>query len=154
RRVAYHAWMPRKEELSSILARRYIAATMDIPVEAIEIWDCQGRQGVYDLRYEHQSRLIAVEAKLVIDADLERLIRRINRAGCTPERSLSRRWTVVLRRGADVREAHTRLPAMLKQMEERGWHDRRTYSRARQAGLADELDRLGVTSMWTASPRP
>ena len=145
--------MPYGEDLSATLARTCIAATLEIPVEEIETWDCQGRQGVHDLRFEYQNRLIAVEAKLVIHEELERMIHRIKRAGYTPDLGLSRRWTVLLRHGADIREARTGLPAVLTQMEEHGWTDRLGYSRARLAGLADELDRLGVTNTWSGPPR-
>jgi hypothetical protein len=92
-------------DLSATLARGYLAATLGLSIEALEVWDCQGRQGVCGLRHEHRNRLVAVGAKLVIDEDLERMVRRINRVRYTPDPRLGRRWTVVLRHGADVRRA-------------------------------------------------
>jgi hypothetical protein len=58
--------MPRQDP-SAALARRYIAATLGIAEDEVEQWDAGGRQGAYDLRYEHHGRAVAVEAKSVVD---------------------------------------------------------------------------------------
>jgi hypothetical protein len=55
-----------REDWAAELARQYIEATLNVPVET---WDRDARQGAHDLRYDHGGRSTAVEVKLVVDAD-------------------------------------------------------------------------------------
>jgi hypothetical protein len=134
--------VPPREDPSAALAARYIAATLGVQVD---VWDTCGRQGAYDLRYEQQGRVVAVEAKSVVDYDFRLMGARIARSPYVPCQRLGRLWVVDLRHGGDVRLARDGLPDVLEQLEARGWHDQHAYRLARWAGLADELDRLAVT---------
>jgi hypothetical protein len=147
----YDARMPRQDP-SAALARRYIAATLGLREDVVEPWDTGGRQGAYDLRYKHHGRVVAVEAKGVVDYDFRLMGARIGRSPYTPEPRLDRLWIVDLRHGADVQAARRGLPDILAHLEARGWNDQLAYRAARWAGLADDLDRLGVTGMWSQPP--
>jgi len=143
--------MPRQDP-SAELARRYIAATLGIPEDEVEQWDTGGRQGAYDLRYKHHGRAVAVEAKSVVDYDFRLMGARIGRSPYTAEPRLDRLWIVDLRHGAEVQAARSGLPDILAQVEARGWYDQLAYRAARWAGLAEDLDRLDVTGMWSQPP--
>jgi hypothetical protein len=82
---------------------------------------------VYDLRYEHQGRAVAVEAKSVVDYDFRLMGARIARAPYVACQRLGRLWAVDLRHGADVRLARDGLPDVLEQLETHGWHDHHAY---------------------------
>ena len=107
---------------------------------------------MYDLRYGYQGRVVAVEARSVVDYDVRLMGARIARAPYVASQRLGRLWVVDLRHGADVRLARDGLPDVLEQLETRGWHDRHAYRLARWAGLGDELDRLAVTGLWSQPP--
>ena len=63
-----------REDWAAERARQYIEATLNVPVET---WDRYARQGAHDLRFDHEGRSIAVEVKLVVDADYRALEKRI-----------------------------------------------------------------------------
>jgi hypothetical protein len=150
---AYDWYVSLRGDLSATVARGCIAETWGLPIESVEVWDRLPRQGVYDLRCVHLNRVIAVEAKLVMDEDLERMLRRIERLGFRPDLRLARRWTVVLRHGTDVRAAIAELPDVLARMEAHGWVDRLGYGQARRAGFADDFDSRGITGTWSTPTR-
>jgi hypothetical protein len=55
-----------REDWAAELACQYIEATLNVPVET---WDRYARQEAHDLQFDHEGRSIAVEVKLVVDAD-------------------------------------------------------------------------------------
>jgi hypothetical protein len=138
-------------DLSADLAQRYIAATLGVQVDP---WDCDGRQGVYDLRYyDRTGRLVAVEAKSVLDEALQVMTARIGRTRYVEVPSLQRRWRVNLDHAADVRLAKNAMPALLEQLEQRGWHDRLAWRRARfDKQLREEIGRLSVSGLLSLEP--
>ena len=103
------------EDWAAEVARKYIEATLNVPVET---WDRDGRQGAHDLRYKIGDRSIAVEVKLVVDDKYRALERRISDTGYVCDNRLTRMWDVRLRWGARfnrvLREVVTSLSASSK----------------------------------------
>jgi hypothetical protein len=139
-----------REDWAAELARQYIEATLKVPVET---WDRDARQGAHDLRYDHEGRSIAVEVKLVVDADYRALAQRIARTGYVRDSRLTRMWSLRLKHGARVDQALRNVPDLLIHLEQRGWLDRRLWLlRNRDPVTAASLDRVGVTSLWSQRP--
>ena len=69
------------------LARQYIEATLNVPVET---WDRGGRQGAHDLRYDHEGRSTAVEVKRIVDSDYRAMEDRIAKTGYVRDNRLTR----------------------------------------------------------------
>jgi hypothetical protein len=132
------------------LARQYIEATLRVPVET---WDRDARQGAHDLRYDHEGRSIAVEVKLVVDADYRALEKRIAKTGYMRDSRLTRMWDLRLKHRARVDQALRDVPDLLMHLEQRGWQDRRLWDlRKSDPVTAASLERLGVTSLWSQRP--
>lgn len=133
------------------LAAEYITATLGVGVKR---WDQCGRQGAHDLRYEQAGRSVAVEVKEVVDEDLRQMDRAIEEAGYVVDSLLTRLWVVHLRHGAHIGRARAGLPALLAQLEQRGWTDRLAWRQARSGGLGDLLDELRINGLWSQEPTP
>jgi hypothetical protein len=111
----------RREDWAAGLARQYIEATLNVPVET---WDRDARQGAHDLRYDHEGRSTAVEVKLVVDADYRAMAQRISKTGYVRDSRLTRMWDLRLKHRARVDQALRDVPDLLMLLEERGWQDR------------------------------
>jgi hypothetical protein len=139
-----------REDRAAGLARQYIEATLNVPVET---WDRDGRQGAHDLRYDHEGRSTAVEVKLVVDADYRVMAQRIAKTGYVPDSRLTRMWDLRLKHRARVDQALRDVPDLLMHLEQRGWLDRPLWVlRKSDPVTAARLDRLGVTSLWSQRP--
>jgi hypothetical protein len=110
-----------REDWAAELARQYIEATLNVPVET---WDGDARQGAYDLRYDYEGESTAVEVKLVVDADYRALAKRIAKTGYVRDSGLSRMWDLRLKHRARVDQALRDMPDLLMHLEQRGWLDR------------------------------
>jgi hypothetical protein len=127
--------------LGAELARQYIQATLDVPVES---WDRCARQGAHDLRYDHEDRSTAVEVKRVVDADYRALEKRIARTAYVRDGRLTRMWDLRLKHGTRVDQALRDVPDLLMRLEQRGWLDRRlSLLRKCDPVTAASPDRLG-----------
>jgi len=130
-----------REDWAAELARQYIEATLNVPVET---WDRNARQGAHDLRYDHEGRSAAVEVKLIVNPDYRALETRIARTGYVPDSRLTRLWDLRLKHGARVDQALRDVPELLLRLEQRGWQDRRLrLLRKSDPVTAANLDRLG-----------
>jgi hypothetical protein len=130
-----------RKDWAAELARQYIEATLKVPVET---WDRDARQGAHDLRYDHEGRSIAVEVKLVVDADYRALEKRIAKTGCMRDSRLTRMWDLRLKHRARVDQALRDVPDLLMHLEQRGWQDRRLWElRKSDPVTAASLERLG-----------
>jgi hypothetical protein len=139
-----------REDWAAELARQYIQATLNVPVES---WDRCARQGAHDLRYNHEGRSTAVEVKLLVNADYRALEERIARTGYVRDSRLTRMWDLRLKHGVRVDQALREVPDLLMRLEQRGWLDRRLWLlRKRDPVTAADLARLGVTSLWSQRP--
>lgn len=139
-----------RKDWAAELARQYIEATLKVPVET---WDRDARQGAHDLRYDHEGRSIAVEVKLVVDADYRALEKRIAKTGYMRDSRLTRMWDLRLKHRARVDQALRDVPDLLMHLEQRGWQDRRLWElRKSDPVTAASLERLGVTSLWSQRP--
>jgi hypothetical protein len=139
-----------REDWAAELARQYIEATLNVPVET---WDRDARQGAHDLRYDHEGRSTAVEVKRVVEADYQAFADRIARTGYVRDSRLTRMWDLRLKHGARVDKALRGVPELLLRLEQRGWLERRLWLlRKSDSVMAASLDRLGVTSLWSQRP--
>jgi hypothetical protein len=98
-----------REDWAAELACQYIEATLNVPVET---WDRYARQGAHDLQFDHEGRSIAVEVKLVVDADYRALEKRIAKTGYVRDSRLTRMWDLRLKHRARVDQAQRLMSAM------------------------------------------
>lgn len=140
-----------RDDWMADLAAGYIAATLGVEVES---WDECGRQGAHDLRFEQNSRSVAVEVKAVVDQSFREMDSVIAQAGYVVDSRLTRLWIVDLHYGARIGNARRGLPGFLAQLEARGWLDELAWYEARCSELGAELDRLGISELWSQEPTP
>jgi hypothetical protein len=126
------------------LAAQYIGATLGVQVEP---WDRDGRQGVHDLRYEHQGRSVAVEVKCVLDGDFRQMQGRIDRQAYQPDERFSRLWIVSVRHGARITDVRRELPDLLVFLDEIGWDGRLWQLRREHPVVAARFQALGVLAV-------
>jgi hypothetical protein len=131
------------------LAAQYIEATLGVQVER---WDVTAGQGAHDLRYEHRSRLVAVEVKCVLDEDYRQMQGEIDKKEYQPYERLSRLWDVRLGHGAQIKSVRHELPDLLVLLDEIGW-DSRLWQLGREfPGVAARLQALGVSGLIPLGP--
>jgi hypothetical protein len=123
------------------LAAQYIEATLGVQVER---WDRAGGQRAHDLRYEHRSRLVAVEVKCVLDEDYRQMQGEIDKKEYQPYERLSRLWDVRLGHGAQITSVRHELPDLLVLLDEIGWDSRLWQLQREFPGVAARLQALGV----------
>jgi hypothetical protein len=139
-----------REDWAAELARQYIGATLNVPVDT---WDKGGRQGAHDLRYELKGRSVAVEVKLVVDEEYRALERRIADTGYVRDARLSRKWDIRLKRGARFNRVVREIPTILMRLEQLGWRNEPLWQLRNIDDETEEiLERLRVTSISNYPP--
>ena len=138
------------EDVLAAYAAKFIGATLGV---AVETWDVGGRQAAHDLRYEDEGRVVAVEVKSVVDADLQQMRAEIKRREYQPVDRLQRFWIVHLRHGANVRDVRQHLPDVLVLLDEIAYEDLPLWRlRQRLPSVAARLDALGVRGVRPTAP--
>lgn len=132
------------------VARACIARTLGVDVE---LWDTAGRQRAHDLRFEWDGRVVAVEAKLVVEPRQREAEAAAGTLGYTKDPRLTSTWTIDLQHKARFRKAHRELPELLVRAEAAGWLGGDNGSlRPFDSALHESMSRLGVTAASRLPP--